>query len=126
MGLKMNLPQFQSASKMQLLEIRAQDRIIQSAAFEEAWKGAPAEKRRQIESIIKHPDTEYLKKWIKDVSPDGFGVLTIKQLRTLASYYHISAYSRLSKEKLVEALKNAAKKTTRRDAAVALSSKSHS
>ncbi len=108
----MNLLQFQSASKMQLLECRAQDRIVQSSAFKEAWKSAPAEKRRQIEDLISHPDSEYLKKWIKDVSSEGYGALTVKQLRTLASYYRIPRYSRLSKEKLIKELDNAAKKTT--------------
>ncbi len=111
----MNLPQFQSASKMQLLEYRAQDRIIQSSTFEEAWKGAPQKRRKQIEYLIGHPDAEYLKKWIKDVSPEGFGALTVKQLRTLASFYCVPKYSRLAKEELVKELKNAAKKATRRN-----------
>ena len=109
----MNLLQFQSESKMQLLEYRAQDRIIQSAAFKEAWKEAPVEKRKQIEHLINYPDAEHLKKWIKAVSIDGFHALTVKQLRTLAAYYRISLYSRLPKEKLIKELENAAKKVTR-------------
>ncbi len=118
----MNLLQFQSESKMQLLEYRAQDRIIQSVAFEDAWKGASAEKRKMIEQLISYPGSEYLKKWIKDVSPEGFGALTVKQLRTLASYYRIPKYSRMPKEKLIKELDNAATKTTQRDATTAKNS----
>lgn len=111
----MKLLKLQSESRRLVLEYRNQDRIFQSEAFEEAWSKATSKQREEIILWLDKPNVNFVKQWIKDIMEIGYHKLTVKELRRLASYYHIPKYSRLLKNQLVEELKKYdAKETAKR------------
>lgn len=119
----MKLLKLQNESRRLVLEYRNQDRIFQSEPFEEAWSKATSKQREEVTYRLLHPDINFIKQWIKEIMELGFNSLTVKELRRLASYYHIPRYSRLLKDQLIKELeKNDAKEIAKRHEATTVES----
>lgn len=101
-----NLPaiRIQVQHHRRTLDTRAQDRIIQSDLFAEAWMFASIKQREKAIEFIEQIKYLEVKNWVLEIMIGTLDRCTIKVLRDLARYHQVPNYSRLSKAKLVDTL----------------------
>lgn len=87
-----------------LLELRAQDRIVQSDLFVEAWNFANIKQRRACHRLLRRLEIIKLKIWISSTLSTDLSAQRIRTLRQLASNHRISGYCNMSKAKLLKIL----------------------
>lgn len=87
-----------------LLNYRAQDRIVQSNDFSEAWARADEQQRTNILRVLSNPRSYEAKRWVATMIKEGLDQYPIKILRQIASYHKIMNYSRMSRACLLESL----------------------
>ena len=95
---------FQIEIRRRTLDTRAINRLVQTEAFEKAWKAASHDERTKMASAINDVDLDFVRVWIRAVNRKTLIDLSIRDLRNLASRHHIKNYSRMQKEDLVSAL----------------------
>lgn len=96
--------QIQIRHHRQTLNTRAQDRIVQSDFFFEAWTLATGKQREKVLEYMDKLDHLKVKNWILRIMIGTLDRCNVKVLRSLAQYHQIKNYSRLSKTKLLDAL----------------------
>lgn len=87
-----------------LLEMRCQDRLVQSDNFVAAWEVANVKQRRTCYKMLRKLKVDELKIWIANVLFSDLDAQRIKSLRQLASNHRILNYSNMSKEELLKIL----------------------
>lgn len=101
---KLKAIEIQSKHHRLVLDYRAQDRMIQSDLFREAWNSVDEDERRFILNIFSNPNPYKLKRWVLKMTVKGLEQYPISTLRQIASYYKIINYSRMSRAQLINIL----------------------
>lgn len=83
-----------------LLELRCQDRIVQSDLFADAWNAADDKQRRECYRLLRKLKIDELKEWVDRLTDSQ----SIRVLRQLASNNCIKGYCNMSKIKLLKIL----------------------
>ncbi len=86
------------------LNFRAQDRIVHSESFSEAWKLADEQDKIFLLTMLRKPDPVKMKKLILRILVGGLDQYTIMVLREMARYNNVLNYSRMSKVQLIQHL----------------------
>lgn len=107
--------QIQIRHHRQTLDIRAQDRIVQTVLFSEAWTLATREQRIELLEYVDQFKYIKVKNWISKIMIGTLDRCNMITLRRLARYHRIPNYSRLSKPRLLDELgvKNGSKNINR-------------
>lgn len=86
------------------LSYRAQNRIIHSEAFAEAWDLFDKEDKACVYRLFKNPDPVMLKRLLLRKLFGGLSQYPVKILRQIASYHQIINYGLMGRDELLEAL----------------------
>lgn len=96
--------QIQIRHHRQTLDVRAQDRIIQTDLFSEAWTLATSKQREELLEYLDELNYLEVKNWISKIMIGTLDRCSMKILRELARYHRIPNYSRLTKVRLLDTL----------------------
>ena len=101
MGGKIDI---QIKHREKVLELRRLDRLIQSDEFSYIWCRVTQKEKDTASFFIWLGEYNHFKKWMQTQLDLGYKLYSVKDLRTLASKYHVPYYSRKAREELIEAL----------------------
>lgn len=88
-----------------LLDLRNQERLINSEMFMVAWTKATKEQRKEVFRYFKRIQPDSIREWANLIYSGEYESLTARELRRIASRLHIPNYSRMWKEELIKAIK---------------------
>ena len=101
MGGKIDI---QITHRKKVLRLRRLDRLIQSEEFEHVWCRIGEEEKKIALRMIQSGQYNTFKHWLEAQFDLGFKMYSIRDLRTLASRYHVRYYSRKTRAELIKAL----------------------
>lgn len=99
-----NVTQIQIRHHRQTLDCRAQDRVVQSSVFAEAWTFATHKQREEVLEYLDILGYRQVKNWALKIMIGTLDRCSMITLRKLARYHQIVNYSRLSKTELINKL----------------------
>jgi hypothetical protein len=94
----------QVAHHCALLQLRCQDRIVQSDNFAAAWNLANEKQQKECLRLLRRMKTDKLKRWISEILFEDLSAQRVVVLRRLASNYHVKGYCNMDKEALLKAI----------------------
>lgn len=90
-----------------LLDLRSQDRLVQSESFAEAWERASEIQRRIALTYIKKISPISLRFWVSDeLAVGSLDQLNMVTLRQIASTHRVQNYSRMTKSEIIQAIES--------------------
>lgn len=85
---------------------RAIQRIVHTSEFEEIWKTASSDVKREALGYINGNNRERLIQWVRDHAPVELGMKSLRELRELGKRYGIAYCSRMDKGTLLTEIAN--------------------
>ncbi len=101
MGGKIDI---QIKHRNKVLTLRRLDRLIQSDDFTFIWCRISHEEKKAASFLIWLEEYDHFKNWMSKQLDLKFKMYSIRDLRALASKYHIGYYSRKTRAELIKAL----------------------
>lgn len=95
---------FQIRHHSALLELRCQDRLVQSEHFTAAWDIADTKQQKACYRILRKLKVDELKLWIADILFSDLSVQRVRRLRQLASNHRVPNYCNMQKGELLKIL----------------------
>ena len=105
LGKQIDLIELKNYARMRTLAFRSVSYVLRKRGWDKIWPTLTMAEQNSIEAWVQLGESENLKDWVHDHPNLEMGEKSMERLREIASGLNIKNYSRLSKHRLISAIR---------------------